>query len=557
MKPADRFDVGAPSLAPSAPTGAPAEAKARPTIGGWFLVTLLVVGAFAIILLGMQSSVFDLERYGVPKALALHGVALLSLPVLLTRWRRIELGLVDALLVAFVLWSAASALLANNYWLALGGLGISLSGVIVYFAARAVALEHGRALAAALALAGALGGALGVAQAYGADWSFLGTTRPPGGTFGNRNFLAHLTAIALPLVLLMRVRARGRFTAFMAAAALAASAAAIVLTRSRAGWLGLAAGLLAMLLGTLVGWKSLRAPGEPRTRRLRGAVLALALGTLTAVALPNRLDWRSSNPYTETLTRITDYRAGSGKGRIVQYKNSLKMLRYDPVFGVGPGNWFVHYPRVTTPGDRAFDPTDPIPTNPWPSSDWVTFFVERGPVGGFLFFAAFLAALLACLRGARSGDRERALGSVALLGTLGAAFVCGLFDAVLLLPAPMYFVMAALGALLPRPGRPVVNRMLSGGKRLTLSVVVLVLVLVTTAITAGQLYALIITQDSTSSRTMRAALAYDPGDYRLNLIMMNRGSCRTRLPYARATADLLPYHPAPRRALRECGVRVQ
>ena len=75
--------------------------------------------------------------------------------------------------------------------------------------------------------------------------------------------------------------------------------------------------------------------------------------------------------------------------------------------------------------------------------------------------------------------------------------------------------------------------------------------------TAGQLYALLITQESTSNATMREALVYDPGDYRLNLIMMTRGSCTRRLPYARAAADLLPYHPAPRRALRECGVRVR
>jgi O-antigen ligase len=556
MKPADRFEIGAPSVAPAPPAPSP-EVPPRATIGGWFLVGLLVVGAFAIILLGMQSPVFDLERYGVPKALALHGVALLALAVLLARWRRIELGLVEGLLVAYVLWSAASALLATNHWLALSGLGLSLSGLVVYCAARRVAPEHGRALAAGLALAGALGSALGVAQAYGADWSFLGTTRPPGGTFGNRNFLAHLTAIAAPLMLLLRIRARGRLTAFFAAAALMVAAAAIVLTRSRAAWLGLAAALLAMALGTLVGRRSLRATAVRPPRRVRGAVLGLALGAAAAVVVPNRLDWRSSNPYSETLTRITDYRGGSGKGRIVQYRNSFKLLKYDPIFGVGPGNWFVHYPRVTSPGDRAFDTTDPIPTNPWPSSDWVTFFVERGPVGGLLLLAAFLAAMLACLRGARSGDRERALGSIALLGTLAAAFVCGLFDAVLLLPAPLFFAMAALGALLPRPGRPVLDRPIAGKPRLIASLAILLTTIAVTAVTAGQLYALLITQQSISNAAMRAALAYDPGDYRLNLIMMARGSCSRRLPYARAAADLLPYHPAPRRALRECGVRLR
>ena len=76
-----------------------------------------------------------------------------------------------------------------------------------------------------------------------------------------------------------------------------------------------------------------------------------------------------------------------------------------------------------------------------------------------------------------------------------------------------------------------------------------------TALTAGQLRALILTQQSTSRRTVNDALTYDPGDYRLNLLMMNRGSCASRVRYARAAADLLPYHAAPRNALRACGVR--
>ena len=505
-------------------------------------------------LLGIQSDVYDLDRYAFPKALALHVVALLALLVLLPRARRIELGLVDALLVAYVLWSAASSLLARNWWLALGSFGLSFSALIVYFAARAVGRSRGPTLVAWLALAAALGSSLGVGQAYGADWSFLGTTRPPGGTFGNRNFLAHLTSIAVPLLLLVRLRARGSRLAFLAAFALAVAAAAIVLTRSRAAWLGLAAALLAMIVGTLVGWRAIRS-GERPARRVRGIIVALALGAAAAVFLPNGLDWRSSNPYAETLTRITDYRGGSGKGRLVQYRNSVKMLWFDPVFGVGPGNWFVHYPRVTTPGDRAFDPGDPIPTNPWPSSDWATFLVERGPIGVLLLLGAFAAAAAASLKAAWRGDRDRALGSVALLGTLAAAFVCGLFDAVLLLPAPTFFVFAVLGALLPSPAHLVVDRPLRGWTRTLTTMGALLVACAVTALTAGQLRALILTQQSTSRRTVNDALTYDPGDYRLNLLMMNRGSCASRVRYARAAADLLPYHAAPRNALRACGVR--
>ncbi len=63
------------------------------------------------------------------------------------------------------------------------------------------------------------------------------------------------------------------------------------------------------------------------------------------------------------------------------------------------------------------------------------------------------------------------------------------------------------------------------------------------------------TPDSTARRTVNEALAYDPGDYRLYLLMLSRGTCGPHASYARALADLLPYHPASRRARRACGVR--
>src|SRR6185295_3842609 len=94
----------------------------------------------------------------------------------------------------------------------------------------------------------------------------------------------------------------------------------------------------------------------------------------------------------------------SGAGRLVQYENSLALVPGHPLFGVGPGNWFVHYPRVTHAGDPAYAGQQIIPTNPWPSSDWVAMLVERGAVGALLLLAAGVAAAAAATR----GDGERA-----------------------------------------------------------------------------------------------------------------------------------------------------
>ena len=125
------------------------------------------------------------------------------------------------------------------------------------------------------------------------------------------------------------------------------------------------------------------ASGSDRQIRRRVSQLAAmgALGLALALVLPNTLNWRSDSPYLDSLTGVANYKEGSGKGRLIQYGNTLRMAADDPVLGVGPGNWSVHYPRYMSPGDPSFDADDIIPTNPWPSSDWMAFLAERGVAG--------------------------------------------------------------------------------------------------------------------------------------------------------------------------------
>ena len=49
----------------------------------------------------------------------------------------------------------------------------------------------GLALARALGLAGAAGAVTALLQAYGVTTEYFSLNRSPGGTFGNRNFMAH------------------------------------------------------------------------------------------------------------------------------------------------------------------------------------------------------------------------------------------------------------------------------------------------------------------------------------------------------------------------------
>ena len=66
--------------------------------------------------------------------------------------------------------------------------------------------------------------------------------------------------------------------------------------------------------------------------------------------LPNRLNWRSDSPYLDSLTGVTNFREGSGRGRLIQYGNTMRMALDHPLLGAAVGlaagvHWM---PRAST-----------------------------------------------------------------------------------------------------------------------------------------------------------------------------------------------------------------
>jgi hypothetical protein len=165
---------------------------------------VLQLGAVACVLASLPSPLFDLDRHQVPKELVLHLTAGLAAVLALRSVRRLPLALVDLLLLAYLALSLLSALGAENHWLAFRALGVTLSGAAVFWTARGISRAGlARPLVVALAAAAVIGAMTGLLQAYGVELPLMTATRAPGGTFGNRNFMAHLTAIALPALLLV------------------------------------------------------------------------------------------------------------------------------------------------------------------------------------------------------------------------------------------------------------------------------------------------------------------------------------------------------------------
>jgi O-antigen ligase len=518
---------------------------------------VLQAGALAVALAAAPYKPFDLDRFFVPKELVLHVTALAASLLCLVRVRRIGLGRVDQLLALFLAVGAVSALFATNWWLAGRAVAISLAGAACFWSARAVARAGlARPLLAALALAGIVGAITSLLQAYGVRTEYVSLNRAPGGTFGNRNFMAHLCVITMPALVLVATMAPTRRRFSWWAGGLALVGGALILSRSRAAWLALIAGAVVLL--PLAVFALRRGRGSLRLGRLFALPLAAAAGGAAALVLPNTLDWRSDSPYMDTAKSVVNYKEGSGAGRLVQYGNSLRMSVRHPLLGVGPGNWAVVYPKFAAEDDPSLS-DDGMTSNPWPSSDWMTFISERGIASFVLLGLAMLALVADGLREVRDGRTpEDRLTACALLGTLAILIVVGTFDAVLLLPVAALVAWALLGALAaPTRERQVVT--LSLPARALLLVVVAAVGGLAIARSAMQLSAMSIFSTTTRVARLEQASTLDPGSYRIHVRLaegyVRRGNCRRAVSHARIARELFPSAPRPRRLLASCGRR--
>jgi O-antigen ligase len=522
---------------------------------------LLQVGAIAVVLASLPYKPFDLDRYFVPKELALHIAAAGAAFCCVVSRDRLSLARIDWLLVGYLALSTISAALAPNHWLSTRALAISYSGAAVFWVGRILRRDgFARPILWTIALAGAVGAATSLMQAYGITSEYFSLNRAPGGTFGNRNFMAHLGAITAPTVLYCGLTTRRSLATLAAASLLGVIAAAEVLSRSRAAWLALlAAGIP---LG-VAAWMTRRrwSVRETSTRLLLLGAVSI-IGVVIALLMPNTLEWKSDSPYLESVRGMVNYQEGSGHGRLVQYTNSLRMALANPLLGVGPGNWSVEYPRYATRGDPSLSSTDDgMTSNPWPSSDWMAFVAERGVPATALLALIFLAFLaLAFWHGRVSRGAEQVLGAFALAATVITTLVVGALDAVLLLAPPTLIVWLLLGIYAEPVSSSASRPATTSGLRHWGPVVVFILGIIAAGRSAFQIAAMATVTASPRTSALERAALYDPGSYRIHMRLgeayLNAGQCTRARPEGREARSLYPMAEAPRQLLLECGESV-
>jgi len=513
---------------------------------------VLQAGAIAVVLAATTWKQFELDRFFVPRELVLHITALVTMLLTATSVRRSNDSWIDRLLIAFLLLGVISALFATNRWLAMRALSLSASSVAIFWAARSLAQAGlARRLLNVIAFAVIAGAVTSLMQTYGVRTDLFSINRSPGGTLGNRNFVAHLAAFGFPIVLLAALRAKRPLASVAWSIGVALVIATLILTRSRAAWLAFAGALIVLLAAALLS-RAIRT--HSRTwRRLGGTVMVVVAGVAAALFLPNSLRWNSDNPYLDSMRDVANFQEGSGRGRLIQYRESIDLSLKNPLLGVGPGNWSVEYPRHAAPNDPSLNNAEPGTTaNPWPSSDWVAFAAERGLLAAALLLAVIaLLSLSALRRMLAAADADTALGAVVMLATLAGTIITGAFDAVLLLALPSLLIWAAFGALWqPAPPKRVGAGLLQrAGFAFVVFLSALGAVRSTTQLTAIGIYS-----SHTTASAARLAARIDPGNYRAHLRLARNGRNRQeRCTHALAARRQFPEAAAARALSRGCS----
>lgn len=301
-------------------------------------------------------------------------------------------------------------------------------------------LAHWLALLIAVRLGAAAGDALagplpwlvlltsgfGLLQRLGlGDLDGYGVEREPVTTLGNLNVASEWTAVAAAGVaaLLAPPGGRGRGVGL---AALAAAGAYAVANGSRSGLVALPLALLALAA------MQRRKPFADRAAPLLAALLGAGAMALVAAAVPTPAPTPATTaPAKSASAPAIDRGAATLAVRWEIAKATARLVAQAPVFGYGPGQFALHYPRVRSQAEieqsslgRSF--ATEVRTA---HDDWLELLVDGGAVALLLFAAALFALQRA------QADKRRLVPLFALL-------------LLMLARAPLWNAPAAAAALL-------------------------------------------------------------------------------------------------------------
>ena len=232
------------------------------------------------------------------------------------------------------------------------------------------------------------------------SWGYLSSGRYLIGSFYWHNQMAGFIVILIPLLLSLFLLIKNLYLKFVLLSAILISLIAIVFTYSRGGWLSLIASLLLFLA---LSFKKIKSHIKPLF-----IMFVIFLISMVVVIKPANIGRKIESIKTELSSQT---RSVSGNLRITVWQNTFKMIKDNPIFGVGPGVFGESYYKYQNV--------------PWlyaknAHNHYLEYVAELGIVGFFLFAAITINAIFMVLA------ERKVLGDFAkyplLIGVIAALF---------------------------------------------------------------------------------------------------------------------------------------
>lgn len=238
-------------------------------------------------------------------------------------------------------------------------------------------------------------------------------------TFEHKNLLATGLLLSIPFSLISFMLAKEKFWKGLSLLTTVLIFFLILVTQSRAAWLGLVGSLIVGLLLLL---------SSPNKRqKILNPKWIISITTVFCIAISGIWLFSSQNDvanspikrvqaiftYEDTKNEHTE----TIKERFVLWNNSIAMLKEYPVLGVGLGQWKIHFPKYNIKNLRSEQGQIFFQR---PHNDYLWVFSEMGILGGLSYLSLLLGILYAAFKVLRHHDLEKnATYWLILLTTLG------------------------------------------------------------------------------------------------------------------------------------------
>ncbi len=339
-----------------------------------------------------------IETALLPKLLLLQAGLLCIWPLLLTRYLKnpnavdpaILKKAVTAALLLYLLVTMVSSGFAVNKSESLYETAKLFTFIMFFFAVLLLySPDFILYTAVTLTTAGFLLAVIGILQFFGPGFRNLPGYYYPFATLANKNMLATALILLVPFALAGLSFNKGKFR-FFSALSFFFMLFCLILTRTRAAWLGLIFGSAATLALYMYLNGSQKMISQINQYRPRAVILTgLLFITLSAGQYALKYDphLNGTDPtIAGRMLSVMDKDSGSIKIRLQLWDKTLVMVRDHPLTGVGPGNWKIALPAYGLEGTKA---ESGLVHAQRPHNDYLWVLAETG-IPGFICFGLII-----------------------------------------------------------------------------------------------------------------------------------------------------------------------